>query len=379
MKKTLRDLGIFTGIDQVENFANLKNLVPVSEMVSTKPAIEWPQGELISLPEEYPVGDEMKSVAELLERTSTSAVLVIRDGKIRYENYGKTGGVDVQWISMSVAKSFVSALIGMLVADGKIRSLDDPITDYIQVAPGSAYDGVSIRNVLLMSSGARWSEDYSDPTSDARMLMTAMAGEGGDLDDFVRNMQKELEPGSVCRYNSGDTQVLGLLIRNASGTSVSTYMQERLMEPLGCERPGYWLTDVAGNEAVFAGLNLVARDFARLGQLYCDGGKFNGVQILDPTWVKDSVRVTAPQCDLLDEEPGMPGVSYGYQWWIPAEPAGSFSAIGVYNQFVFVEPSSKTVVVKLSANRTYGQSARNEDNLEKENLAFLRTITEMTF
>lgn len=378
MTKTLRDLGIFTGVDQVENFANLKNLVPVSEMVSMEPVQEWRVGSSISIPETFEVNGISKSVSALLERTSTTALLLIRDGEIRYENYWKTGGVDVQWISMSVAKSFVSALIGLLVADGKIRSIDDSITDYINVAPGSAYDGVSIRNILLMSSGARWSEDYSDPSSDARMLMQAMAGEGGDLNDFVSNMHKELEPGSVCRYNSGDTQVLGMLIRSASGKTATKFMQERLMGPLGFEQPGYWLTDVDGNEAVFAGLNLVPRDFARLGQLYCDGGSFNGVQILDPNWVKDSVRVTADQC-ALPEEPGQPVISYGYQWWIPDVPAGSFTAIGVYNQFVYVEPASKTVIVKLSANRTYGQSERNEDNLEIENLALLRSLSELDF
>lgn len=378
MTKTMRDLGVFSGSDQSYNFANMKNLIPVSKMTSSSPVKEWAVGETISLPEVCDVEGEIKTVQEILERTSTSALLVIRDGKIRYENYWNTGGRDVQWISMSVAKSFVSALIGLLVAEGKIRSIDDPITDYITVKPGSAYDGVSIRNVLLMSSGARWSEDYSDPTSDALNLQLAMAGETGDLDDFVSNMQKDIEPGTVCRYNSGDTQVLGLLIRNASGVSVSEYMQEKLMEPLGFEHDGYWLTDLAGKEAVFAGLNLVARDFARLGQLYCDNGVFDGVQVLDSKWVSDSVHVTAPHCAVYSE-PGLPPIGYGYQWWIPDVPKGAFSAIGVYNQFIYVHPETHTVIVKLSANRTYGQSASNEDNQEKENFALLQTIVGMDF
>lgn len=378
MTKTIADLGVFSGIDQTENFANLKNLIPVVEMKSSAPIKHWTVGEPIKLPEEYDLVGQKQSVQEILDRTSTSALVILRDGKIRYENYWRTGGPDVQWISMSVAKSFVSALIGLLVAEGKIRSIEDLITDYITVDPGSAYDGVSIKNVLLMSSGARWSEDYSDPTSDAVNLQLAMAGVTGDLDDFVRGMQKDIEPGSQCRYNSGDTQVLGLLIRNASGVSVAEYMQKKLMEPLGFEKPAYWLTDIAGNEAVFAGLNVVARDFARLGQLYCDGGMFDGVQVLDPQWVKDSVRVTAPQCD-FPVEPGMPPVGYGYQWWIPKEPQGVFSAIGVYNQFVYVEPKSRTVIVKLSANQTYGLSPENKDNLEMENMALLQTLVEMDF
>jgi CubicO group peptidase (beta-lactamase class C family) len=376
--RTLGDLGIFTGVDQLENFANLKNLIPVAEMKSSVPVIEWEVGERVELPSEYVMKGARHSVADLLDRTSTSAILVIRDGKIRSENYWHTGGRDVQWISMSVAKSFVSALVGLLLQEGRIRSVTDAINDYIDVPAGSAYDGVSIRDILLMSSGARWSEDYSDPKSDARMLQYAMSGEIGDLDDFVRSMHREREPGTVCRYNSGDTQVLGLLIRKASGMSVSHYMQTRLMEPLGFEQPGYWLTDMAGNEAVFAGLNLVARDFARLGQLYCDGGVFNGQQVINAEWVRDSVHVTAPQCAEY-AEPGMAPVGYGYQWWIPKEPAGSFTGIGVYNQFVFVEPKSRTVVVKLSANRVYGMSPTNEGNLEEENLALLNTIVGLDF
>src|SRR5690625_1652750 len=149
MGTTFADLGLFTGISQSENFADLKNLIPVREMTPATNPRPWPLGDSIELPEHFETHDSRLEVNEVLARTATSALLVLRDGAIRYENYWNTGGRDVQWISMSVAKSFVSALVGALVDEGTIRSIDDPITDYITVPAGSAYDGVKIRDILL--------------------------------------------------------------------------------------------------------------------------------------------------------------------------------------------------------------------------------------
>ena len=379
MTKTFLELGLFTGVSQSENFANLKNMLSVREKAPSSNPIAWAEGERIELPETYLTSEGDQSVRELLERTSTSALLIIRDGEIRYEEYFGTGGREVQWLSMSVAKSFVSALIGLLVADGAIRSIDDPITDYITVDAGSAYDGVTIRDILLMSSGARWNEDYSDPNSDALKLGLALGGGDLDLDDFVRGMHKELKPGTVCRYNSGDTQVLGMLIRSVTGGTIAEYMQQKLVEPLGFECPSYWLLDRSGNEAAFAGLNVTARDFARLGELYRLGGAWHGQQVIDAGWVRDSTHITADQCD-MPASADFPAIGYGYQWWLPTGgSAGVFTGIGVYNQFVYVDPTTNTTIVKLSANQTYGLSEKESDNLEGANLALLHSLATVTF
>jgi CubicO group peptidase (beta-lactamase class C family) len=180
----------------------------------------------------------------------------------------------------------------------------------------------------------------------------AALGIGGTLDDFVAIMVRESEPGTLCRYNSGETQVLGALVAGATGRSVADYMREKLGEPLGMAEPGYWIVDPAGTELSFAGLNLTARDYARLGELYRNGGVWQGRQIVPADWVRDSVTVAAPHL-----EPGRPLVGghhfdlgYGYQWWIPAGDRGEFSAIGVHNQFVYVDPAGNTTIVKLSAN-----------------------------
>ncbi|WP_326770644.1 beta-lactamase family protein (plasmid) [Streptomyces sp. NBC_01591] len=376
-RMTLPDLGLFTGAPQHEHFCRMKDLLDTREMAPSAQPHPWPHGETTPLPETYDYDGTSRPTKEFLARTDTSALLVLVDGVIRHESYFLTGGPDVQWLSMSVSKSFISALVGIAVAEGHITSIDEPISSYVPVQPGSAYDGVSIKDVLQMSSGARWNEDYNDPTSDIYRLTAATAGIGGTLDDFVAHMVRESGPGTVCRYNSGETQVLGALVARATSRPVADYMSEKLCGPLGMTSAGYWLLDPAGTELAFGGLNLTARDFARLGELYRNGGVWQGRQIVPAQWVRDSVTVTAPHL-----RPGRPlvggqqadGVGYGYQWWLPAGDRGEFSAVGVYNQFVYVDPVSRTTIVKLSASRRYGTSLDEATSGEEETIAFLRAI-----
>jgi len=373
--RSMAELGLFTGVPQYENFARIKDLMPTRAMPASLAPSPWPQGEPVTLPESYTFEGEVRATERFLADTDTSALLVLTDGAVRYEGYWLTGGPDVQWLSMSVAKSFVSALVGIAVDEGHIKSVDDAISAYVPVRPGSAYDGVSIRHVLQMSSGARWVEDYSDPESDIFRLGAVLSG-AGTLDDFVASAVGESEPGTVCRYNSGDTQALGALLAAATGRPVSEYMWEKLCEPLGMESPGYWVADSTGTEMAFAGLNLTARDFARIGELYRNGGVWQGKQVVPAQWVRDSVTVAAEHL-----QPGRPWVGghtfdlgYGYQWWLPDGDRGEFSAIGVYNQFVYVDPASRTTIVKLSANPRYGASEEEADNRENETVAFLRAV-----
>jgi len=372
---TIADLGLFTGAPQHENFSRMKDLLPTRAMAPSSKPTAWPQGDAITLPTAYCFDGESRSTERFLADTDTGALFVLIDGVVRYERYLLTGGPGVQWLSMSVAKSFVSALVGIALAEGHIAGIDDAISDYVPVRAGSAYDGVSIRHVLQMSSGARWDEVYSDPQSDIFRITAVMAGLG-TFDDFVATAAGQSEPGTVCRYSSGDTQALGALLTQATGRPLSEYMQEKLCEPLGMESPAYWVVDSAGTEMAFAGLNMTARDFARLGELYRNGGLWQGRQIVPAQWVRDSVTVAAPH---LEQPPPWAGGQttdwgYGYQWWTSTGDRGDFTAIGVYNQFIFVDPVSRTTIVKLSANRRFGMSELESDNRVMEHLAFLRAI-----
>ena len=368
-------LALFSGAPQHQNFGRFKDMAPTSAMAASTKPFAFPVGKSIDLPNHYSFEGQQKSVEEFFTETDTTALLVLKEGQMVLERYALTGGPDVHWISWSVSKSFVSALVGIAVHEGHIRSVEDPISDYIPVPKGSAYHGVSIKNVLQMSSGARWNEDYSDPSCDVFRLAAAMGG-AMSLEEFVAGMATESPPGTVCRYNSGETQALGMLLAYATKRTLSDYMQEKLFEPLGMNAAGYWLVDKTGKEMAFAGLNLIARDFIKIGELYRNDGVWNGQQVVPAAWVKASI--TADASHLV---PGKPWLSdhtlpfgYGYQWWLPAGQDGEFTALGIYNQVVYADRSRGVVIYKQSANRSYGTSKDEATNREIETIEFVRSI-----
>ena len=373
----LSDLGLFTGAPQAENFCRMHGLVDTRPMALLSAPREWVVGAPVELPDRFSFLGTPWRAADLLAKGETAALLVVKDGVIRHEQYALPGGVAVPWLSMSVAKSFISALVGIAVGEGLIGDIEEPISTYVPVEPGSAYDGVAIRSILQMSSGARWNEDYHDPRSDVARMAAATSGIGGaSHDTLVATMARENPPDTVCRYNSADTQALACLLRRATGRTLAGYMQERLVEPLGFGNPGCWIIDTAGVEMGYAGLNLVARDYAAFGELYRNGGAAGGRQVVPAEWVTVSTRSTAPHT-----EPGQPVLAgmrlpqgYGYQWWLMDGDRGDFSAIGVYNQFVYVDPVSAVTIVSLSANRAYGTTADGSGNLAGETIEYLRAI-----
>ncbi|TXT05986.1 hypothetical protein VHUM_03747 [Vanrija humicola] len=374
---SLTDLGLFSGQRQYDNFTKLNKLAKVSTLQPSSKPRPFPRGPQIGLPVTYNAEGETRLSQDLFDSTDTGALVALHDGAVVLEKYALTGGPDVPWLSMSVAKSFTSTLVGIAHAEGHIKDLDAPISDYVKVDKGSAYDGVSIRTVLRMSSGARWNEDYSDKESDIiRFARAASGADGGSLDAFVASMVRESEPDTVCRYNSAETQVLGALVKAATGRTVTDYMQEKLCEPLGFEHKGYWVLDPKDVEHAYGGLNLTPHDYAKIGELFRNGGKWHGAQVVPEQWVREATTVDGPL-----RAPGKPIVGghelplgYGYQWWIPAGNEGEFCGIGVYNQFVYVNPARGVTIVKSSANPRYGLSETEEDNKDMENLYFLRGI-----
>lgn len=205
-----------------------------------------------------------------------------------------------------------------------------------------------------------------------------MLGKGAGLDGFVARMARESAPGTVCRYNSGETQILGALIAHATKRSVTEYMTDKLVQPLGFESPSFWITDMLGTEMVYGGLNMTARDFAKLGELYRNDGMWQGKRIISASWIRESTTIDSPV-----REAGQPIVGghsidlgYGYQWWIPPGHKGDYCAIGVLNQLVYVNPEKNTTIVKLSANRKYGTTPSEDTNHDSENVEFLRAIAE---
>jgi CubicO group peptidase (beta-lactamase class C family) len=235
-------LGLFTGVPQYRNFSSLHLTQSVGLMAPAPQPFEFPTDESITLPETYDVEGTTRSLQSLIDDTHTSALLVFKDGVVRFEQYFRTGGRRIPWISMSAAKSFVSALVGIAAEEKFIESLETPIDRYVPLLARSAYGGVRIKDVLQMSSGARWNEDYSDPDSDIIRMGSAL-GPGGSVDVFMGDMVRESAPGTMCRYNSADTQALGMLLAAATGRTLTDYMHKKLVVPLGMESPSYWLLD----------------------------------------------------------------------------------------------------------------------------------------
>jgi CubicO group peptidase (beta-lactamase class C family) len=351
-------------------------MFPSTKLNPSSNPFDFVEGDVIGLPTNFKYKDALVDTRSFLQETDTSAVLVIQKGAVRYEEYLLNGGRNVNWLSMSVAKSFISAMIGIAVEEGKINNIEEPVTQYVPSLKGSAYDGVRIKDLLQMSSGARWNEDYGDPESDINRMGKIMAL-GGSLNEFAATLTTDKPPGTYNLYNSTDTQVLGMLLQAATGQSVTAYMQAKLWEPLGMESPAYWMIDDEGMEMVFGGLNATARDYAKLGELYRLQGQWQGSQLVPAQWVTDSITPDAPH--LLPGENPMSDfdMGYGYQWWIMDGDRGDYSAIGVYNQFIYVDPSKGLVVVKLSANSDYAATNEESSFREFETIEFMRAIGDL--
>ena len=363
---------LFSGKEQFQNLNRVHTLFPKTTVLPSSNPLLFQLDEPKELPTKFIFEGKQVDVDEYLLRTDTAALLIIQNGKIKYENYWLTGGPDEHWFSFSMAKSFISALIGIAIHQKYINSIEDKITFYVPQLKNSAYDNVRIKDILQMSSGASWNEDYGDPNSDINRSARIFAI-GGSLDEFTSSLEKELEPGSFNRYNSTDTQALGMLLREATGASITEYMQKMLWKPIGAEKNGYWIVDSENMEMAYAGFMATARDYAKLGELYRLKGNLNNKQIIPSEWIELSTKPDGPHLLPGDNPLSDFPLGYGFQWWIP-DNSGDFSAIGVYNQFIYVSPKNNTVIVKLSANSSYGTSNDANGKSELEGISFFKAI-----
>jgi CubicO group peptidase (beta-lactamase class C family) len=369
---TTRNTHLFSGQEQVLNFRSMSTIYPVRVVRRSSRPSTFERGPAIELPKTFAFGGKSLDTRDFLEAVETTGLLILKRGKVVFEEYGLGNDATTQSISWSVVKSFVSALVGIAVGEGAIASVEDPVTKYAPELAGSAYDGVRLKDVLQMSSGARWNEDYSDRESDINRFGRLLV-EGTSLDAFAASIGPERPPGTYNRYNSTDTHVLGMVVRKATGRSLAEYLHDKLWEPLGMEADAFFIVDNCGAEMAAGGLNAVLRDYARLGQLYLQKGNWNGKQIVPTQWVHDSVTPDAPHVMPGPRPSALLPWGYGYQWWVP-DTSGAYSAIGIYNQFVFVHPGAEVVIAKTSAFRDYAQSLAPEHYRTADHFALFHAI-----
>lgn len=366
---------LFSGAPQHENFDRQHEYYPIHAMAASTQPYLFPSGARITLPASFTHRDQTYNTLDFIGQTDTTALLVIQDGQLRYEDYWLTGAPNKPWLTHSVSKTFVATGVGLAIHEGLINSVEDPIDQYVPQLASSGYQGVSIRNVLQMSSGIRWNEDYADSASDLNQFGLVMLT-GSSYDSFVAARVSERPPGVFNSYTGMDAQALTMLVRAVTGGSLADYLRNKLWEPIGMQDRAYWTTDNQGTELGLGGLSATARDLAKLGELYRLNGNWLGQQLLDPSWVEDATTVTAAHLERGENPNSKHRMGYGYQWWLPDGDNQDFSAIGIYNQFVYVNPEHQTVIVKLSAYRNYAMDSKPASYLESETFSLFRQIAQ---
>lgn len=301
-------------------------------------------------PSALPQGEPLKLATDIdayMDGQRSAALLVLHDGKLRLERYGLDFDGDGRWTSFSVAKSFTSTLLGAALKDGYIQSLDDKVSVYIPALQGSAYDDVSVRQLLTMTSGVQWNEDYADPQSDVAKFNNHQPEAGQEaLVSYMRQRPRAAPPGTRWLYSTGETNLVGTLVQQATKKPLATYLSEKVWEPAGMEHEATWLLSKTGQEIAGCCIQASARDYARMGQFILDGAQANGQSIVPEGWWD---AATIKQADIA-----IPGRGYGYQWWTSDD--GSYAARGIFGQGIFIDPQRKLVIV---SNANWANGARD--------------------
>lgn len=289
-----------------------------------------------ALPRGAPLPIAESEVEAFISSQNVSGLIVLQNGKVRLERYARGYGPEGRWTSFSVAKSFTSTLVGAAIRDGYIKSVDEPVTKYIPELAGSGYDGVTIHQLLTMTSGVKWNEDYTDANSDvARMFLQPVPSGQDPTVYFMKNLPRESAPGSKWVYKTGETNLIGVLVMRATKKPLATYLSEKVWKPYGMEQDAFWMVDPSNHEVSGCCLSVSLRDYARMGQFALEGGR----GVVPVGWFAASTKAHA--------EIGVPGYGYGYQWW--TYPQGRFGAQGIFGQSIRIDPATKTVIVVSAA------------------------------
>lgn len=334
----------FRAMDRLPVLAEAREVMP-----SDKP-LPLPPGKPLSVP----------GLDAYMASQRAAGLVIVQDGKIRLERYGLDFDANGRWTSFSVAKSFTSTLVGAAIKDGSIRSLDDKVSQYIPGLKGSAYDDVSVAQLLTMSSGIRWNEDYEDPKADVALFNNAEPDPGMDATvSYMRKLPRAHPPGTVWHYNTGETNLIGVLVSSATKKPLTQYLEEKIWKPAGMEAKATWLLGKTGHEIAGCCLQAATRDFARMGLFVLANGNAGGQQIVPEDWFAGAIH---KQKDI-----GEPGKGYGYQWWTYDD--GSVAAQGIFGQGIFIDPKRRLVI---ASNADWTRATKGPEGDARE--AFYRKV-----
>lgn len=326
------------------SFREAKNVFEYRDVRHGDEPWDLPRADGFAMPS-VAFGGETRDYARFAEDTFTNALLVLKDGKIVFEDYRNRMTPETRHVAFSMSKTITAMLVGIALERGEIASLDDPAEKYVPRLAGTGYGGVTIRRILQMRSGVDYEERYDfgdNPSFAGRLHEQAIVLNKMRFADGALETRRANSPGSTFNYSTLDTMVLGWVLEEAAGEPLETQMEQRIWRPLGAETDAFWLADgPPGNGRALNGMgfNATLRDFARIGQLLLDDGMRGDVRVLPQGWVGQMTAMLPT---------GGPRPGYGFQTWqIDGEP-GAFAAVGLAGQFIYVHPQSRTVIVKLS-------------------------------
>lgn len=295
-----------------------------------------------------PKGDHLQlkwkdstTLSSYFKSNHIGGVIVLQDGKIRLEKYAKGVNENTLWTSFSVAKSVTSLLVGAAIKDGYIKHLDDSLQKYIPELKGHDYGNVTVEQLISMTSGMDWNEDYSDPHSDvAQMYLQPCDGKTSHILTYMKSLEAIKSGKHPWNYSTGETDLVGILVQKATGMSLAEYLSKKIWKPMGMQNDAYWLTDeCSGLNIGGSGLSSCLCDYARLGLLMLNNGEINGESVVAEVWKKSATSILHP----IDDK----GNGYGYLWWCFKD--GSYAAIGIFGQFIYVNPKKRLVIAQVAA------------------------------
>lgn len=323
----------WTPEQQVAGYRNIDKVFPTRVISAGETVHELPE-QLVDLAD-VQIQHEGRVITtdQYFMQQNVAGLLVIKNGKVIYERYGLGNTRDSVWVSFSVAKSVTSMLIGAAIRDGYISSVDEKVTAYLPRLKDSAYDQSTIGNVLQMSSGVQWNEDYADPDSDVNSAVWKTLG----LYEYLRHKPREVAPGEVFNYNTAETNLAGTLLRAAIGNNLATYLSEKIWKPFGMEADANWmLSEPGGGETGGCCISATLRDYGRLGLFAMNNGRLaDGTLLLPGDWMADSTT------------PSKGYAGYGYFWWL--QDGGVYRASGIFGQAIHINPEENVVIAMHSA------------------------------
>ncbi|HTS47769.1 MAG TPA: serine hydrolase [Bryobacteraceae bacterium] len=287
----------------------------------------------------YTVNQKTYALDDYLVKSDVLGFIVLKDNQIVFEKYLHGATPQDRFLSMSVSKSVVSVLLGVARDEGKIHSVDDPVTQYLPALKSSAYKDTTIKNLLQMASGIDFNEAYLDPKADVHRLLFDIIRGGEPFEAIAESVKSERPPGTAFHYQSINTQVLGEILEKATGTPLNKYAEEKLWKKIGTQSDAFFYESKNQPEiCAFGCFNATLRDYARFGLMAMNYGQLAGTRVVSDAWMHEST--TAPAFN--------PG--YGYQWWLDAQsPDHAFWAIGIYGQTIYVDPAKHVVIAQFRA------------------------------